>query len=63
MQTANIGGEWKYALVDDQNLPIPNTTQNGVLIQDVGSFSGENPYYRFAGSVYENSFDFVMVVT
>ncbi len=63
VHTANIGGNWKYTLVDDQNLPVPNTLQTVVLNQDRGAFSGENPYYRFVGSVYENSFDFVMVVT
>lgn len=63
VNTANIAGNWKYALVDDQNLPIPNTTQIVMLSQDDGGFTGENPYYRFVGSVYENSLDFVMVVT
>ena len=63
VHTANIGGNWKFSLGGDQNVPIPSTTQTVVLNQDNGSFSGENPYYRFVGSVYENSFDFVMVVT
>ncbi len=63
VNTANIAGNWRYTLVDNQNLPIPHTTRTVEFLQNGGSFEGEDEGYRFVGSVYEQNVDFVMVVS